>query len=247
MYKKSRGFTLIELLVVIAIISILAGILFPVFSRAREQARKSACLSNLKQIGTAAMMYTQDYDERLPMSNFSVGRWYTLLQPYARSMQVFVCPSSGPIVSSVCSYGWNIGGTDSDLFSTGGTYGNGFGYTTGRPLTPGNVVGVPLAIVQEPASTILVTDPSSNGYGSNGLYSIGMQPLSEGYMPVLHGGKRYIPAKSPQEPPTDFSGGGNYLFADGHVKFLQAQRAYCSSLWDIDKTRTTHTCSPFQP
>jgi len=244
MYKNHRGFTLIELLVVIAIISILAGILFPVFSRAREQARKSACLSNLKQIGTAAMMYTQDYDERLPMANFSVGRWYTLLQPYAKSMQVFVCPTSGPVPSSVCSYGWNIGGAYSDLFATSGTYGNGFGYTSGRPLTPGNVVGVPLSVVQEPSTTILVTDPSSNGYGSNGLYSIGMRPLSEGYIPVLHGGKRY---STTAVTLTDFSGGGNYLFADGHAKFLQAERAVCSSMWNIDKSLTSNTCSPFQP
>ena len=61
-----KGFTLIELLVVIAIIAILAAILFPVFSTAREKARQSACLSNLKQIGLAMMQYTQDYDEQLP-------------------------------------------------------------------------------------------------------------------------------------------------------------------------------------
>ena len=61
--RKPRGFTLIELLVVIAIIAILAAILFPVFARAREAARKTSCLSNMKQIGLAAMMYVQDYDE----------------------------------------------------------------------------------------------------------------------------------------------------------------------------------------
>ena len=63
---KKRGFTLIELLVVIAIIAILAAILFPVFARAREAARKSSCQSNLKQFGSAFMMYTQDYDECFP-------------------------------------------------------------------------------------------------------------------------------------------------------------------------------------
>jgi prepilin-type N-terminal cleavage/methylation domain-containing protein len=61
-----RGFTLIELLVVIAIIAILAAILFPVFAQAREQARKSMCLSNCKQLGTAMQMYAQDYDDMLP-------------------------------------------------------------------------------------------------------------------------------------------------------------------------------------
>lgn len=64
--RAKRGFTLIELLVVIAIIAILAAILFPVFSRARENARRASCQNNLKQIGTAIMQYTQDYDEKIP-------------------------------------------------------------------------------------------------------------------------------------------------------------------------------------
>lgn len=65
-YSKKRAFTLIELLVVISIISILAAILFPVFARARENARRTSCLSNLKQIGLGIMQYTQDYDEKYP-------------------------------------------------------------------------------------------------------------------------------------------------------------------------------------
>jgi prepilin-type N-terminal cleavage/methylation domain-containing protein len=65
--RHSRGFTLIELLVVIAIIAILAAILFPVFARARESAVRTQCLSNIKQIALGALMYVQDYDERMPM------------------------------------------------------------------------------------------------------------------------------------------------------------------------------------
>jgi prepilin-type N-terminal cleavage/methylation domain-containing protein len=96
---RQRGFTLIELLVVIAIIAILAAILFPVFARARENARRSSCLSNTKQIGIGIMQYTQDYDERLPIGGFGgssdVGdRWREHVQPYIKSTQVFFCPSS---------------------------------------------------------------------------------------------------------------------------------------------------------
>lgn len=95
---RKTGFTLIELLVVIAIIAILAAILFPVFARAREKARQSSCLSNLKQIGTAEMMYIQDYDEMMhswseatATGELLYGVW--LLQPYVNNTQLFDCPS----------------------------------------------------------------------------------------------------------------------------------------------------------
>jgi prepilin-type N-terminal cleavage/methylation domain-containing protein/prepilin-type processing-associated H-X9-DG protein len=101
MFRKSRtGFTLIELLVVIAIIAILAAILFPVFSRAREQARKAACLSNMKQIGTALMMYLQDWDEAFPYwyppcAGVAPGLYWTeQLMPYIKNKDVFKCPSA---------------------------------------------------------------------------------------------------------------------------------------------------------
>jgi prepilin-type N-terminal cleavage/methylation domain-containing protein/prepilin-type processing-associated H-X9-DG protein len=97
-----RGFTLIELLVVIAIIAILAAILFPVFARARENARRTSCLSNLKQIGLGVMQYTQDQDGHYPPAYYyknnasSAGgyvQWSGLVQPYVKSEQLFVCPS----------------------------------------------------------------------------------------------------------------------------------------------------------
>jgi prepilin-type N-terminal cleavage/methylation domain-containing protein len=83
--RRKSGFTLIELLVVIAIIAILAAILFPVFAQAREKARTASCLSNLKQIGLATMMYSQDYDERYPPGYYTgwTTQWlFTLVQPY---------------------------------------------------------------------------------------------------------------------------------------------------------------------
>jgi len=112
-----RGFTLIELLVVIAIIAILAAILFPVFARAREKARQSSCLSNLKQIGLGALMYAQDYDERftIPVACPSVtncfvwseatGQQYRPLNPYIKNQQIWQCPSTNDDPN--LSYGWN--------------------------------------------------------------------------------------------------------------------------------------------
>jgi prepilin-type N-terminal cleavage/methylation domain-containing protein/prepilin-type processing-associated H-X9-DG protein len=94
-----RGFTLIELLVVIAIIAILAAILFPVFARARENARRASCQSNLKQINLGIQQYTQDYDETyLPPQGILAGEnpntFVTTLQPYIKSTQIFICPSA---------------------------------------------------------------------------------------------------------------------------------------------------------
>jgi len=108
-----RGFTLIELLVVIAIIAILAAILFPVFAKAREKARQTSCLNNIKQIGLGMLQYCQDYDEKMPRFYYDLGAgngptdplgsqwssggryaWQNLVYPYIKNSQVWICPSS---------------------------------------------------------------------------------------------------------------------------------------------------------
>jgi prepilin-type N-terminal cleavage/methylation domain-containing protein/prepilin-type processing-associated H-X9-DG protein len=260
---RRRGFTLIELLVVIAIIAILAAILFPVFAQARDKARQAVCQSNLKQLGNAVSMYLQDYDETYPaclMYDFPKKGdtyWYTALRPYVKGGQVdhpralytsarsivpmapgekvFICPTAGDVGYSG-GYGWNICGT----MAPGGV-GNGFGYIANQLCTPtGTFLRQPQ--VQEPANTILAADPASNGYDGNGLYAIGSAMID--YLPVLHGGQVgpwvnagwYSPYKI-KTPHTD--AGGNYLFADGHVKWMPALRVNHSAMWNVDKSITT--------
>jgi len=101
-HRGSGGFTLIELLVVIAIIAILAAILFPVFAKARESARKATCASNLKQLGLAMIMYANDYDSQYPFggwipANESGGDWQGSIYPYVKNKQAYWCPSSADI------------------------------------------------------------------------------------------------------------------------------------------------------
>src|ERR671914_167689 len=92
--RSAKGFTLIELLVVIAIIAILAAILFPVFARARENARRASCQSNLKQLGLGIMQYSQDYDERLVHTGYDEASWRIRIFPYVKSAQIYFCPSA---------------------------------------------------------------------------------------------------------------------------------------------------------
>lgn len=146
--RKQNGFTLIELLVVIAIIAILAAILFPVFARARENARKSTCQSNLKQLGLAMMQYTQDYDEMLPRLNIGPGLtytlpngatytgymlWHTSIYPYLKNTGILSCPSD------TVKYAGNYTG--------GGSYGMNT-YNAGRSL----------AVIEIPAESMFFAE-----------------------------------------------------------------------------------------
>ena len=149
---RRRGFTLIELLVVIAIIAILAAILFPVFARARENARKSTCQSNLKQMALAAMQYAQDYDETLMRTNISPATnvyygWAWMLQPYVKNTEIFTCPSR-PTAK------WNGSGT---TFS-----GFGYGYFAIRtPTTEGASLSARAGIDRVALRVIMFGDSSA--------------------------------------------------------------------------------------
>jgi prepilin-type N-terminal cleavage/methylation domain-containing protein len=135
-----RGFTLIELLVVIAIIAILAAILFPVFAKAREKARQASCLSNMKQLTSAVLMYVQEYDNVMPsqwsywvavMTTPPNGFGFYLFNPYIKNDKIWVCPSdSNPSCAREVTPGRELDFTsqwkqsyahNSNIFMGGGT------------------------------------------------------------------------------------------------------------------------------
>ncbi len=193
-----RGFTLIELLVVIAIIAILAAILFPVFARAREKARQNSCLSNCKQMGLAAMMYAQDYDESIvPRSIGSYtdawyGRWYRLLDPYIKNTQVFACPSE--VASGYVNAGFQLNyAINMSLHGTGADYGG------------------KLAEVRYPAETFIIADSAWTGDAADGTNNFWYWYVRWG----VYDGGRFIPARH--------SGGANMAFCDGHAKWHKMQ------------------------
>ena len=149
--RKQSGFTLIELLVVIAIIAILAAILFPVFQKVRENARRTACLSNTKQLAIAAIQYEQDYDEKTPDGENQNGLgsgWAGQIYPYVKSTGVFLCPddSSYPISQGApTSYGFN---RNCAIYSYAGT----------------GPEGRSLAEFTAPAKTVLLFEVTNSGY-----------------------------------------------------------------------------------
>lgn len=173
MQRKSKGFTLIELLVVIAIIAILAAILFPVFAQAREAARKSTCVSNLKQIGAAAIMYATDNDglvlrvassvsaidknvlgEPVPTRGYAEAYyWQTLWLPYTKNSQIFFCPSGDRNFRNAPRYVNTSGGMP--IREIWGQYGINYeGLCKSRD--PHRRIG--LDTVVEPASTFMALD-----------------------------------------------------------------------------------------
>lgn len=258
MRRKTNGFTLIELLVVIAIIAILAAILFPVFAKAREKARQSACLSNMKQMGLGVMMYKDDNDQTYPpvvvfedtawtgptgnLMGSDTGfwdhawGWQQLIYPYTKNMSICRCPSSSSKGTNATeavgkrNYGANVSilGYDPNYYPT---------YTN----SPYNMGIKNDAVVNNPASKYMIMD-----YGMyQASWIMTYHPFLTNYLP---GSGKYAGSDIvdtswqsgsyaiTSESKSDYmnarhNGGVSVSFADGHAAWKNVQEV-CQGAYD---------------
>jgi len=238
-----RAFTLIELLVVIAIIAILAAILFPVFAQAREKARQASCTSNLKQVGTAWMMYVQDYDEKIASANNPIGwgdcptmpgrsqfgGWEgNLLAPYIKNTAVFKCPSSpGTTVNNNCK-------TVNYLIES---YAYNYVSMERWDCTSQAAVGKNISALDQPADAMVFWDSTTAwadcGYmGGCGVWSQRDVPvyLAKKQRPLLPGMQTGWIGTDNFSRETPHNLQANVLFADGHVKSADWDRLHWGQL-----------------
>ncbi len=243
-FAKPRGFTLIELLVVIAIIAILAAILFPVFARARENARRASCQSNLKQIGLGVIQYTQDYDEKYPRAYYGYPdpsgagqpgndiikdyKWMDVVQPYVKSTQVFNCPSDSFSGATHRAYVFPPTNRDNALQEFGSYHANqgytGLGAQNGGPLgANATFEGASLSSIADTSGTIMVSDAA----GDNANASFSTLDAGNNFSIATVGGQKLV-RTAPAGGVTQDSGPierhletTNILYVDGHVKALK--------------------------
>lgn len=249
MKAARHGFTLIELLVVIAIIAILAAILFPVFAQAREQARKTSCLSSQKQNGLASMMYAQDYDEAYTMCSdwnqrFPINapdNWTYTLSPYIKDnymMSEFGCPSAR----------WKRSPWGDMVRELPHDRGPDYCYNFSMGLNAPQWGGPPYAIsstsmgqVQAPAETINIAEAGTVD-GTNRFGTYGCPSWYDHYYYDYGPGEWW-------RPPTQHTNGMNCVLADGHAKFFKFAQFWDANLgpgntakpyyWALDKTGLT--------
>jgi len=207
---RSKGFTLIELLVVIAIIAILAAILFPVFARARDKARATACLNNCKQIGMACMQYVDDWDGYYPISKidaafyasseFDKFGYAVCLQPYLKSDKVLLCMND----TSAIAYGAS-GSRRKDWYGYDALWGY-FAFWVTDPSQQWYGFPQQMSSVKSPSKCISVFETARRTRGGD---------VNAGFFGDFFGQFDYY--KKPVTPP--HLGGTNFVFADGHAKW----------------------------
>jgi prepilin-type N-terminal cleavage/methylation domain-containing protein/prepilin-type processing-associated H-X9-DG protein len=245
--RSPSGFTLIELLVVIAIIAILAAILFPVFQKVRENARRTACLSNTKQMALAVAMWEQDHDEFLPKAYYNdqcngvntgmpyYSGWDTALYPYIKAAGVYSCPddSTNPTYKPDAlstNPPPNSGNPQAGPITLGTSYRFNASNETNGPFN-----NVSLSQLNEPSQCIIIAESTTgvNGANYNDVATWATGPNDyvcknfsnnvafDRHAPV--GRSTAAEASTTAEPQTSQWGMGlsNYVFCDGHAKSMR--------------------------
>ncbi len=255
--SRRRGFTLIELLVVIAIIAILAAMLFPVFAHAREKARQTSCLSNLRQLASGMIIYSEDNDGMFPPAvgrpsrqdnNYYQMSWMALMQPYVKNLGVFICPSSGhrsqdylnhpKDADLLQNYGYaptNRAAGIEAARAVAGPYGEAlwegiggfYGVATGGYLQ--NAPSYTQAQIARPTDTVLLCDQQA--------FDWGVATLKPGNLWFPQPRHLIEPDVKASDGSTAPQGILNCVFVDGHARGL-----IHSTLWEI-KPAYTHRFS----
>lgn len=259
MGMKKHGFTLIELLVVIAIIAILAAILFPVFAQAREQARKTTCASNCKQLGTGMMMYLQDYDEQFPSWNWNffcnggnngAGRdssafWTMAIYPYVKNAGLYKCPDDRfALYDSWAGCSDDAGAHD--MFNSNNNYVS-YGFNEYYGNSP------KYAAVQEPSRCLMLADSATQltsvgpiGWWNGNINSVVARAAfaNDTSYNIFTENGTWSESWTPSDFRSHFSdaalnsatrhnGGSNITYSDGHTKFSTwSQITWCKVWYD---------------
>jgi prepilin-type N-terminal cleavage/methylation domain-containing protein/prepilin-type processing-associated H-X9-DG protein len=222
--QSKSGFTLIELLVVIAIIAILAAILFPVFAAAREKARQTSCLSNMKELGLGCSMYSTDYDEHYASANGTCygapagcsqdnplpsEQWQWTIYPYVKNWQIYLCPDDPRDNNIPVSYVYNNWGLNYHITNNG---------------------GLSLGGTADPAETVELVEGGNTGYTDGTAFHMQAAREVEDY--TLWTQWNRITHDEPDWNYSDKSprhgDGRNVTWVDGHAKYMQTY-SYCTN------------------